>query len=100
MTLCSWYHPGITRHIAECLLLSRDIKDGTYLLRQAGDALALSVRLVHVYSHAEDRITAGLLAYQVQSAWLNGLQLQRQYQVLNQPSSCHPQLLTPPLIPP
>ena len=39
-----WYHPGITRHISECLLLSREIQDGTYLLRQSGSTLALSVR--------------------------------------------------------
>ena len=42
--VCRWYHPGITRHIAECLLLSREIKDGTYLLRESGGTLALSVR--------------------------------------------------------
>ena len=28
-----WYHPGISRRIAESMLMSREISDGTYLLR-------------------------------------------------------------------
>ena len=42
-----WYHPGISRHIAESMLMSREISDGTYLLRDSltnTDSLTLSVR--------------------------------------------------------
>ena len=42
-----WYHPGISRHIAERMLMSREISDGTYLLRDSltnTDSLTLSVR--------------------------------------------------------
>lgn len=45
--MCRWYHPGISRHVAEVLLLSKDIRDGTYLLRDCvsdADTVTLSVR--------------------------------------------------------
>ena len=44
-----WYHPGISRYIAESMLMSREISDGTYLLRDSltnTDSLTLSVRKV------------------------------------------------------
>ena len=42
-----WYHPGISRHIAESMFMSREISYGTYLLRDSltnTDSLTLSVR--------------------------------------------------------
>ena len=42
-----WYHPGMSLRIAESMLMSREISDGTYLLRDSltnTDSLTLSVR--------------------------------------------------------
>ena len=42
-----WYHPGVSRHIAESLLMHPDILPGTYLMRNStnsNDSLTLSVR--------------------------------------------------------
>lgn len=49
-----WYHPGISRHIAESLLLSKELEDGTYLLRDSAttqDSLTLSVRCRNSVKH-------------------------------------------------
>ena len=45
--LARWYHPSISRHIAESLLMHRDILNGTFLLRNSSnsdESLTLSVR--------------------------------------------------------
>jgi dual adaptor for phosphotyrosine/3-phosphotyrosine/3-phosphoinositide len=42
-----WYHPSVSRHIAESLLMHPDILPGTYLMRNStnsNDSLTLSVR--------------------------------------------------------
>lgn len=48
MYMCSrWYHPGVSRHIAESILIHPDISDGTYLMRDSTnstDSVTLSVR--------------------------------------------------------
>lgn len=49
-----WYHPGISRHIAECLLVYKDTRDGTYLLRDCvsdTNTVTLSVRCQKSVKH-------------------------------------------------
>lgn len=49
-----WYHPGISRHVAECLLVHKDIRDGTFLLRDCvadPHTVTLSVRCQKSVKH-------------------------------------------------
>ena len=48
-----WFHPNLTRHTAESILLQNG-KDGTYLLRpssKGGGEYALSVKFEHSVKH-------------------------------------------------
>ena len=58
-SLCRWYHPGISRHIAESLLVSKDVQDGTYLLRDCVsevDIVTLSVRYFNLLLHYWEKL--------------------------------------------